>query len=222
MQDDVSRKRAILPSPAMIVAIIALVLATAGSAIAVKKSVKLPRNSVRAKQLKPKAVTTGKIANNAVTSRNIVDHALTGADINIHALGTVPSAVTAAQTGNAGTVTGHAAGCPGGTTLIRGICFDSSSNPPVSSLTKARDACAAKGGYLPTPLELFSARGVLNLGTGVGNDVQYTATYYDNTEVENSGKQNAPSTITVDGKGTLTEQSVDDEAEYTCVYPLVR
>jgi len=104
MQDDVSRKRAILPSPAMIVAIIALVLATAGSAIAVKKSVKLPKKSVGAKQLKPKSVTTGKIANNSVKSANIVDHSLTGTDINIHALGTVPSAVNAAQTGNAGTV----------------------------------------------------------------------------------------------------------------------
>jgi hypothetical protein len=222
MQDDVSRKRAMLPSPAMIVAIIALVLATTGSAFAVKKSVKLPKNSVGTKQLKPKSVTTGKIANGVVKSANIVDHSLTRDDINVGALGTVPSATSATQTGNAGTITGHAVGCPGGTTLIRGICFDSSSNPPVSSLLKARDGCAAKGGYLPTPLELFSARGVLNLGTGVGNDVQFTATYYDNTEVENSGHQNAPSTITVDGKGTLQEQSVDEEAEYTCVYPLVR
>jgi hypothetical protein len=224
MQDDVSRKRAILPSPAMIVAIIALVLATTGSAFAVKKSLKLPRNSVKAKQLKPKSVTTGKIANNAVKSPNIVDHALTGADINLNALGTVPSALTAAQTGNAGTITGHAAGCPGGTTLIRGVCFDSSSNPPVDSLTQARDACAAKGGYLPGPLELYSARGVLNLGTGVGNDVQYTDTYYDNTEVEKTEHQNAPSTITVDGQGKMTEQGVNDPggAEYTCVYPLVR
>src|SRR5262245_53572215 len=120
MQDDVSRKRAILPSPAMVVAIIALVLASAGSAFAVKKSVDLPRNSVGSLQLKPKAVTTGKIANGAVTSGHIVDHSLTGADINVHALGTVPSAISAAQTGDAGTITGHAAGCPGGTTLIRG------------------------------------------------------------------------------------------------------
>ncbi len=218
MQDDVSRKRALLPSPAMVVAIIALVMATAGSAFAVKKSTELPRNSVGSKQLKAKAVTTGKIANNAVKSNNIVDKSLTDDDINVKALGTVPSATDAAQTGNAGTITGHAAACPGGTTLIRGVCFDSASNPPVASLTKARDACAAKGGYLPSPLKLYSARGVLNLGTGVGTDLQYTDTYYDNTTDENK----SPSTITVDGQGTLTEQSVNEPAEYTCVYPLVR
>lgn len=218
MQDDVSRKRALLPSPAMVVAIIALVMASAGSAFAVKKSTELPPNSVGSKQIKPKAVTTGKIANNAVKSADIVDHSLTGDDINVKALGTVPSAANADQTGNAGTITGHAAACPGGTTLIRGVCFDSASSGPVASLTKARDACAAKGGYLPSPLKLYSARGVLNLGTGVGSDVQYTDTYYDNTTDENK----SPSTITVDGQGTLTEQSVNDEAEYTCVYPLVR
>jgi hypothetical protein len=227
MQDEVIRHRAILPSPAMVVAVIALVLATAGSAFAVKRSIELPPNSVGAKQLKPRSVTTGKIANSQVHTANVVDHSLTGDDINLHALGVVPSAASAVQTGDAGTITGHVAGCPGGTTLIRGICFDSSSNPVVDSLLKARDGCAAKGGYLPTPLELFSARGVLNLGTGVGDDVQYTATYYDNTQVEPSGgggtgHPNAPSTITVDGKGTLQEQSVNEKAEYTCVYPLVR
>ena len=93
-----------------------------------------PKNSVGAKQLKAKAVTTGKIANNAVKSANVVDHSLTGEDINIRALGTVPSAANADQTGNADTVTGHAAACPGGTTLIRGVCFDSSSNGPSDTL----------------------------------------------------------------------------------------
>ena len=234
MQDDVSRKRAMLPSPAMVVAVIALVMATAGSAFAVKKSTEMPRNSVGSKQLKPKSVTTGKIANGAVKSSNIADKSLTGQDLNLGALGTVPSATDATQTGNAGTITGHAAACPGGTTLIRGVCFDSSSNGPVSSLIKAREGCAAKDGYLPSPLKLYSARGVLNLGTGVGEDVQYTDTYYDNTvekpggepEPGTEGKKEhenkSPSTITVDGQGTLTEQSVNAHAEYTCVYPLVR
>jgi len=205
MQHEVSRKRALMPSPAMIVAIIALIAALTGSAYAAKKT--LPKNIVGTKQLKAKSVTTGKIANNSVKSTNIIDKSITG----------------------------HAAACPGGTTLIRGVCFDSSSNGPTSSLLKARDACAAKGGYLPSPLKLWSTKGVLNLGTGVGEDIQYTDTYYDNTEVgkkeleelkEGKTPPNpspiAPSTIVVDGKGTLTEQSVDDNAEFICAYPLVR
>jgi hypothetical protein len=215
MQDDVGRKRVGMPSPAMIVAIIALVVALGGTAYA---ATKMAKNSVGTKQLKAKSVTTGKIANNAVTGARVVDKSLTGADINLNALGTVPSATTVSQTGNANTVTGHAAACPGGTTLIRGLCFDSASNAVATSVQEARDKCAAKGGYLPGPLKLFSAKGVLNLGTGVGSDRQYTDTYYDNTSEENKN----PSTIVVDGTGTMTEQAADDDAEFICVYPLVR
>ena len=227
MQDDVSRKRAWLPSPAMVVAVVALFLATAGSAFAVKKSTELPPNSVGTKQLKPKTVTTGKITNNAVKTNNIVDKSLTGEDINVGKLPPVPSATNADQTGNAGTITGHTAACPGGTTLIRGVCFDSASNPAVDSLTKARDGCAAKGGYLPSPLKLYSVRGVLNLGTGVGTDAQFTDTYYDKPYETQKEKEEekpiAPSTITVGGQGNPVEVSaVTDKAEYTCAYPLVR
>jgi hypothetical protein len=202
--------------------VIALIVALGGSAYAAKS--KLPKNSVGAKQLKNKSVTTGKFSNNAVTGAHVANGSLTGQDINLNALGTVPSAATVQQTGNANTITGHVAACPGGTTLIRGVCFDSASNPPAASLEDARDACAAKGGYLPGPLKLFSAKGVLNLGTGVGDDQQYTDTYYDDTQVETSpgNDPNNPSTIVVDGTGTMTEQSVEDNAEFICVYPLVR
>ena len=71
-----------------------------------------PKNSVGAKQLKGKSVTTGKIANGAVNGSHVADKSLTGEDINLNALGTVPSASNAAQTGNAGTITGHQAACP--------------------------------------------------------------------------------------------------------------
>jgi hypothetical protein len=219
MLDDVSRKRG-MPSPALIVAVIALIVALGGSAYAAKKQI--ARNSVGAKQLKAKSVTTGKIANNAVTGAKVADGSLTGQDINLNALGTVPSATNATQTGDANTVTGHAAACPGGTTLIRGLCFDSASNPPADSVQDARDKCAAKGGYLPSPLKLYSAKGVLNLGTGVGSDRQYTDSFYDDTKTTEMDPVNNPSTIVVDGTGTMTEQAADDNAEYICVYPLVR
>jgi hypothetical protein len=87
---------------------------------------------------------------------------------------------------------------------------------------KARDACAAKGGYLPSPLELRSTKSVLNLGTGIGTDLQYTDTYYENATGTETEPGESPSTIVVDGKGTMTEQSVTDSAEYICAYPLVR
>jgi hypothetical protein len=199
------------PSPAMVVALVALVCALTGTAFAA-----LGKNSVGTRQLKGKAVTTGKIANNAVNGAKVADGSLTGSDINLNALGTVPSAINAGNAGEASTVGGHAASCPASTTLIRGVCFDSSSNPVVANLKAAADACAAKGGYLPTPMELYSIRGVINLGTGAGTDHQYTDSYYAN---DTGG---AYFTVVIDGTGSLTQQEITSPGHYVCAYPLVR
>jgi hypothetical protein len=200
------------PSPAMIVALIALVAALSGTAFAA-----LGKNSVGTRQLKAKAVTSGKLANNAVTSAKVAKNSLTGADINVGALGTVPNATNAASAGNAGTVGGHAAACPEGTVLIRGVCFDSTPNAQAATLKAAADACAAKGGYLPGPMELFSTRSVLNLGSGVGTAHQFTDSYYSAV-----GTGSNYTTVVIDGTGKLTEQSVDAPSQYICAYALVR
>jgi hypothetical protein len=200
------------PSPAMVVAVIALIAAFSGTAYAA-----LGKNSVGSRQLKAKSVTAGKIANNAVTAAKVAKNSLTGEDINLAALGTVPTATSAASAGNAGTVGGHAAACPGGTVLIRGVCFDASPNAVAGSLKEAADACAAKDGFLPSPMQLYSTRSVLNLGTGVGSDHQYTDSYYSAV-----GSGSNYTTIVVDGTGKLSEQSVDSPSAYTCAYALVR
>ena len=65
------------PSPAMIVAILALIVAMAGGAYAAA----VPKNSVGPKQLKKNAVKTGKIVNGAVTSDKIANSAVTSGKI---------------------------------------------------------------------------------------------------------------------------------------------
>jgi hypothetical protein len=200
------------PSPAMIVAIIALVAALTGTAYAA-----LGKNSVGSRQLKAQAVTTGKIANNAVNSAKVAKGSLTGADINVGALGTVPTAASAASAGNANTLGGHAASCPAGTTLIRGTCFDAAPNPAAPNLKAAADACASKGGYLPNPMALFTTRQVLNLGTGAGDDHMFTDSYYSAV-----GTGSNYTTVVIDGTGRIFEQSVDSASKYICAYALVR
>ena len=76
------------PSPAMVVACIALTVALGGTGYA---AIKLPKNSVGTKQLKKNAVTSPKVKANA----------LTGADIKESSLGTVPSATNATNATNA-------------------------------------------------------------------------------------------------------------------------
>ena len=201
------------PSPAMVVAVIGVILALSGNAFAISQ---LGKNSVGTRQLKSKSVTTGKIASDAVNGAKVAKGSLTGSDINLSALGVVPASVNATHALSAESLGGHAAACPSGTTLIRGICFDSASNPAVGSVTAAADACAARGGYLPSVLELFSTRSVLNLGTGVGDDHQYTDAYYSRP-----GEGNYR-TLVVDGTGALSELEVNAPSRYICAYELLQ
>ncbi len=80
------------PSPALLISIIALVMATIGTALA---ATNLPKNSVGSKQLKKNAVVTNKIKKEAVTGAKIKKNTLTGNNINLTTLGTVPSATSA-------------------------------------------------------------------------------------------------------------------------------
>lgn len=103
------------PSPALIVAIVALVCALTGTAWAA-----LGKNSVGSKQLMKNAVTAAKIKKEAVTANKVKRHSLTGKNINLKKLGTVPSATNAATATNAGTAAAltpleavHYVGTPG-------------------------------------------------------------------------------------------------------------
>jgi hypothetical protein len=208
------RKIRLQLSYANVVSTLCLFLLLAGGSALAAGS--LAKNSVGPRQLKSKSVTSGKIAKDAVTGAKIARGTITGADINLNALGTVPTATSAASAGNANTVGGYAASCPADTVLIRGVCFDGSSNPEVGSLKEATDACAAKGGYIPSAVALYSIRSIVNLGTGVGTSHQYTDSFYSNV---GSGNY---TTIVINGTGTTVEQSVDSPSKYICAYTLIR
>ena len=61
------------PTPAMVVAILALMVALGGTSYA---AIKLPKNSVGTKQIKKRAVTGAKIRKNAVESSKVKDSSL--------------------------------------------------------------------------------------------------------------------------------------------------
>ena len=97
-----------LPSPAMVVACIALAVALGGTSYA---AIKLPRNSVGSSQLQTNAVVASKLnarsvgpqklQNNAVTARTVKDGQLTGSKIVESTLAKVPSAANADTAANA-------------------------------------------------------------------------------------------------------------------------
>jgi hypothetical protein len=96
-----------MPSPAMVVACIALAVALGGTSYA---AIKLPRNSVGTTQLQKNAVVASKLnarsvgpqklQNNAVTTRTVKDGQMTGAKIVESTLAQVPSAKNADTAAN--------------------------------------------------------------------------------------------------------------------------
>jgi hypothetical protein len=92
------------PSPAMVVACLALTVALSGAGYA---AIVLPANSVGSTQLKRGAVaksdvragaiTRGKVRADAITSAKVLNNALTGSDVNEATLGQVPAAASSAN-----------------------------------------------------------------------------------------------------------------------------
>ena len=78
MEQGSKRRRLRAPSPAMLVACIALFVALGGTSYA---AIVLPANSVGTKQIKNNAVTAAKVKNNAVTNAKVKNATLTGAKI---------------------------------------------------------------------------------------------------------------------------------------------
>jgi hypothetical protein len=89
------------PSPAMVVAFIALFVAIGGSSYAVTR---LPAKSVGTKQLRKGAVKNTNLANGAVTGAKVKNGSLTAADIQVASLAgiTAANATNATHAGAAG------------------------------------------------------------------------------------------------------------------------
>ncbi len=92
------------PSPAMVVASVALLVALGGTSIAAVSA--LPARSVGTKQLKDKAVTKAKLASNAVTAAKVKNGTLLQADFKAGQLPAGPKGATGPQgpAGPAGTI----------------------------------------------------------------------------------------------------------------------
>jgi len=131
MQSLVRRHR---PSPALVVACLALLVALGGTGYA---AFKLPAGSVGARQLKKNAVVNKKIAPSAVTGAKVKDDSLTGADVLESSLGKVPGAARADSAASADNAT-HAGSAANADNAIHAMA--------ATSATTAEDA-KTLGGY---------------------------------------------------------------------------
>jgi len=225
-----------LPSPALVVAGLALFVALGGTVYAAKKAridgkavkVKsLPGNrlkvkSIPANRLKP-GVLKGVLAGQSGP--------ITGAEIDELTLGQVPeaahafsaetaqsavdaqTAVNAVNAVNAQTVNGHGAGCLPGTQFFAGACWQSFNSETAVSAPAAATSCAVQGGALPEALQLaaFSQQPgvVLDGGSEWASDItSYTA-------------PDLYSVSTVSSSSVVASTASTNTRKYRCVIPLV-
>jgi len=126
------------PSPALVIALVALFVALGGTGYA---AFSLPKNSVGTKQLKKNAVTGSKIKKNAVTGSKVKNDSLTGADINESTLGKVPAAASADAAASATNATnaGHAGSADSATNATHANSADSAGNADTVDSKHAAD-----------------------------------------------------------------------------------
>jgi hypothetical protein len=157
------------PSPAMIVALVALFVALGGTGYAVTA---LPKNSVGEKQIRKAAVTSQKIRANAVRSGDIANNTIIGRDVRAGALGpreiaesklgTVPRASIADTFGGLTPQQLLARldlQCPAGTVAVYAACFEDSPRPAASWLLAVL-TCKNAGRQLPTFADLMAYYGL--------------------------------------------------------------
>lgn len=149
------------PSPALVIACLALFVALGGTVLAATK--------IDGKTIKVKSLPGNRLKIGSVPGNRIAPHSLRGTQIKAETLAEVPSAAHAdsadsarhAQTATAAdhaadatTINGHAVGCAAGRREFAGACWDLAASAAAVNAVEAAGACAARGGELPAVLAL--------------------------------------------------------------------
>lgn len=226
-----------LPSPALVVAGLALFIALGGTVYAAKKRARINGKAVKVKSLpgnrvKLRSIPANRLKPGAFAALSAQAGPITGAEIDELTLGLVPEAAhaasadtaqsaTDAQTAvnavnavDAQTVNGHGVGCLPGTRQFAGACWQSFASETAVSAPAAATSCAVQGGTLPEALQLtaFSQQpGVtLDSGTEWTSDItSYTA-------------PDLYSVSTISASGEVASTASTNTRKYRCVISLLR
>jgi hypothetical protein len=227
-------------APALVVAMVALVAALAGTVYAAGKinghaikTKSLPGNrlalhSVPANRLKPGTIPSTQLAPGSIQGDRLAPGSVTGLQVDVSTLGQVPSAshaetadsakdaetaLNAANAVSAQSVNGYQAGCKAGTRLFAGACWQTVANSTALTPAAAASACANEGGELPDPLPLaaFSQQPGITLAAG--------EEWTDN--VTNVSGPDLYAVVSVAPSGTISFEVATKTKKYRCVFPLL-
>jgi hypothetical protein len=226
-----------LPSPALVVAGLALFVALGGTVYAAKKA-RIDGKAVKVKslpgnRLKPRSIPANRLKPGVLKGVPAAQSGpITGAEIDELTLGQVPEAAHAisadtaqsavdAQTAvdavnaiNAQNVNGHEAGCLPGSQQFAGACWQSFSSETAISAPAAANSCAVQGGALPEALQLaaFSQQPGVVLDSGK----EWTS------DLTNMTGPNEYAVVMVSSAGVIDFTVSSSAHKYRCVIPLLR
>jgi hypothetical protein len=149
------------PSPALVVAGLALFVALGGTVWAAAR--------IDGRSIKPKSLPGNRLVVGSLPGNRLRPGAIRGNRIDSATLGRVPSAahaetadaaksadtaIHAQAASDSGTVNGYAAGCTTGTRQFAGGCWEIRTHATALSATEAAAFCGHEGGELPRVLTL--------------------------------------------------------------------
>jgi hypothetical protein len=220
------------PSPATIVALVALLAALSGSAYAAGRidGRTLKVKSLPGNRLKLGSVPANRLKRGALPAGGGIVEPITGSQIDERSLGQVPSAAYADVAGSAQTaieaqtaldavnavdsetVNGHGAGCLAGTVPFAGACWQSSASQSAVTAPVAAAACAAQGGTLPEALQLAAF--------AHQPDIQLQGDEWSG-DLTNFSGTNAYGVLTVFPTSVIDMALPTANKNYRCVIPIV-
>lgn len=227
-----------LPSPALVIALLALFVAFGGTVYAAKKA-KINGKAVKVKslpgnRLQLRSIPANRLKPGALQSAASAwkSGAITGAEIDELSLGQVPEAAHAgsadsaqsavdAQTAlnavnaiTAQKVNGHEAGCLPGTQAFAGACWQSSASDTALSAPAAATSCAVQGGTLPEALQLAAFAQQPGVNLDGGDEWSSDLTSYTAPNLYSVG--------TVSATGVVASTASTNTRKFRCVIPLLR
>jgi len=206
------------PSPALVIACLALFVALGGTVLAATK--------IEGKTIKVRSLPGNRLEVGSVPGNRIAAHSLDGSRIKVDTLGEVPSAAHAdsadtarrAQTATAAdhasdatTINGHAVGCAAGRRQYAGACWDLAPSGAAVSATESAAACASQGGELPAVLAFMAF--MREPGTQMSVGGEWTS--------EISAISNLHGGIVLLSSGEPFVEPLESHFHYRCVTPLL-
>ena len=207
------------PSPALLVAALALFVGLGGTVWAA--------NRIDGHRIKPKSLPGNRVAVGSLPGNRLVPGSIRGDQVRAGSLGRVPNAAhaeaadTAKSAGtaihadaatDAGTVNGYRAGCEPGTRAFAGACWGTRTQPAANA-NEAATACGRQGGELPRALALKA------FGEQPGVVLDLNGEW--SGEIAGASSENEYSVLVVSSSGVVNFKDYRKALPYRCVIPLL-